>query len=135
MGDYNDGLCHIAAIRRGKLGLGVDGVRIGQWVEPDFSQSSNAPKRGPIANNVQSKNGFLKPITLPMRLTIRVAVFRQRPAMREAQIQILYQIPEAIQLRKFTCCIHLHRPWAGSDSINTVIALRYIIFSEFLRRN
>lgn len=59
VGDYNDGLCHIAAIRRGKLGLGADGVRIGQWIRPDFSQSSNAPSEAPLLTTYNQRTGSL----------------------------------------------------------------------------
>ncbi len=57
VGDYNDGLCHIAAIRRGKFGLGVDGVRTGQWIRPDFSQSSNAPSEAPLLTTYNQRTG------------------------------------------------------------------------------
>lgn len=59
VGDYNDGLCHIAAIRREKLGLGVDSVRIGQWIRPDFSQNSNALSEAPLLTTYNQRTGSL----------------------------------------------------------------------------
>lgn len=133
VGDYNDGLCHIAAIRRGKLGLGVDGVRTGQWIRPDFSQSSNAPSEAPLLTTYNQRTGSLSQSPSSWGWWAGSLCLDRDRLCERLKLNFFYQTARgqavSSQLLKFTCsdppswtvgrfwfnfhchCIMLHHLW------------------------